>query len=111
MSESESKTELATTSPEKEQQKATPWRCLLGATIAGALATGLYHLTYAIAVSFASKPVASTNQLTRNIASAVRTLVMGVASLGTFVFAFVAFGLVLLSIQLTIQGIKAKSAP
>jgi enolase len=40
------------------------------------------------------------------ISSAVRTLVLGVASLATFVFAFVAFGLILLAIQLIVQAIE-----
>jgi glucose uptake protein GlcU len=108
MSEFKSKPILITTE-EKEKEKPTPLRCLLGAIMAGALSLGLYRLTYAIAVSFATKPITTTNQLTRNIASAVRTLVVGVASLGTFVFGFVALGLVLLGIQLTIQGFKQKT--
>ena len=37
------------------------------------------------------------------IGSAVRTLVFGLASLGTFIFAFVTIGLILLAIQLLLK--------
>lgn len=91
-----------------DKDKVTPLRCLVGAFISGGLAGGLYLLTYSIAITFATKPITAKSQFAINIASAVRTLVVGMASLGTFIFAFVAFGLVLLAIQLTIQGIKQK---
>ncbi len=90
----------------ESKAQVTPLRCLLGAVISGALGTGLYFLTYNIATTFATKPIVSDNQLVLRIASAVRTLVVGVASLGTFVFGFVTLGLILLALQLTIQGIK-----
>jgi uncharacterized membrane protein (DUF373 family) len=89
-----------------KENKITPLRCLLGSAISGALAFGLYGLTRAIAATFAAKPIASTNQIVINLSSAVRTLVVGVASLGTFIFAFVALGLVLLALQLSIQNWK-----
>lgn len=90
-------------SVEPRQVPPTPLRCLLGSTISGALAWGLYLLTSSIALTFASKPVLSDKAIVMRIASAVRTLVLGVASLGTFIFAFVAIGLVLLAIQLVFQ--------
>jgi hypothetical protein len=37
------------------------------------------------------------------IGSAVRTLVFGLASLGTFIFVFVTIGLILLAIQLLLK--------
>ncbi|WLT38466.1 DUF3082 domain-containing protein [Synechocystis sp. B12] len=67
------------------------------------MAWGLYLLTSAIAVSFASKPVLSDKPIVQRIASAVRTLVLGLASMGTFIFAFVAIGLILLMVQLILQ--------
>jgi hypothetical protein len=81
----------------------TPLRCFLGSGIAGSLAWALYWLTTAIAFTFASKPVLSDKAIVQRIASAVRTLVLGLASLGTFIFAFVAIGLILLGIQLLFQ--------
>ena len=96
--------------PPSDQEKVTPLRCLLGSAIAGALGFGVYSLTKAIAISFARTTINSDNPMVIRIASAVRTLVLGVASLGTFVFAFVAFGLILLAIQLVVKGISKKSS-
>lgn len=87
----------------KEPVPPTPLRCLVGSGISATLAWGLYLLTSAIAVSFASKPVLSDKAIVQRIASAVRTLVLGLASMGTFIFAFVAIGLILLMVQLILQ--------
>ena len=87
----------------KEPIPPTPLRCLVGSGISASLAWGLYLLTSAIAVSFANKPMLSDKAIVQRIASAVRTLVLGLASLGTFIFAFVAIGLILLMIQLILQ--------
>jgi hypothetical protein len=91
-------------------KKATPLRCFLGGSISASLALGLYYLTNAIATSFASKPVVSDNQIVVKISIAVRTLVVGVATLGTGVFSFVALGLFALGIQLLIQSFRQKTA-
>lgn len=91
---------------ENVAEKVTPLRCLLGAFISGGLTYGMYSLTAAIIGTYGSKPIASKNQLAINIASAVRTLVMGVSTLATFIFAFVTVGLILLAIQLTFQGLR-----
>lgn len=100
-------TKIQATSPTKtEKIETTPLRCLVGSVMAGSLATGLYTLTYAIASTFAKKPITSDNLLVIKIGAAVRTLVVGVASMATFIFGFVAIGLVLLAIQLIIQGFK-----
>ena len=82
----------------------TPLRCITGATISGGLAFAMYSLMIAIATTFASKPIHSDNQIVINIASAVRTLVVGVAALGMGIFSIVAIGLLALAIQLLIQG-------
>ena len=99
-----------TSSPPPSQPPVTPLRCLVGAVLSGALAWGLSGLTTAIAVSFATKPLLSDNLMVQRIGAAVRTLVLGVAALGTFIFGFVAIGLILLSLQLLFQG-KAKEKP
>jgi len=91
------------TEPQTEQTSPTPLRCLTGALISGGLASALYSLTVAIAQTFAAKPIHSDNVAVVNIASAVRTLVVGMSALGTGIFALVAVGLVALAIQLLIQ--------
>jgi hypothetical protein len=98
-------TELA---PEAAQKKVTPWRCLVGSTISGSLGTALYFLTAAIAQTYASKPITSTNPIVLNISVAVRTIVVGIVALGTGIFGMVALGLVLLAIQLAIQSWKQR---
>ena len=82
----------------------TPLRCITGATISGGLAFAMYSLMIAIATTFANKPIHSDNQIVINIASAVRTLVVGVVALGMGIFSIVAIGLLALAIQLLIQG-------
>jgi hypothetical protein len=95
--------------PETEKNSATPLRCLTGSIISGGLAIAVYSLLNAIAVSFATNPIHSQNQLTIRISSAVRTLVLGVFSLGTGVFAMVTLGLFALGVQLLIQQLRQKS--
>jgi Protein of unknown function (DUF3082) len=90
--------------PIEENEKVTPIRCFLGAFISSVLAYFLYYLTSAIITTFSTKPVTGDSQLAFRIATAVRTLVMGLSSLATFIFVFVTFGLILLGIQLMIQG-------
>jgi Protein of unknown function (DUF3082) len=85
---------------ELDTKKVTPIRCLVGAAISAGLGTCLYYLTAAIGHSFYSKPLISHSQFALRISSAVRTLVFGLASLGTFIFVFVTVGLILLAIQL-----------
>jgi hypothetical protein len=85
---------------ELETKKVTPARCLVGAAISAGLGTILYYLTAAIGHSFYSKPMVAHSPIALRIGSAVRTLVFGLASLGTFIFAFVTVGLILLAIQL-----------
>lgn len=88
---------------------ATPLRCLMGSTISGALGVALYSLTVAIANNFASKPLISDKAIVLRLSSLVRTLVLGVASLGTFIFFFVALGLVLLALQLALKELQQKA--
>ena len=89
----------------------SPLKCFSAALISGGFAIALYFLTSSIAQSFAAKPLASTNPTAINIAIAVRTLVVGVSTLGTFVFSFIAVGLLALGLQSVIQQLKNKSTP
>ena len=81
----------------------SPLRCLIGAIIAAAIAFGAYNLMHAIALSFASKPIASTNVTVVNITVAVRTLVVGIMALATGVTSLAAVGLMGLGIQLLLR--------
>ncbi|PLZ97610.1 hypothetical protein CEN45_09005 [Fischerella thermalis CCMEE 5198] len=92
------------------QAKATPSRSLIGAVISGALAFAAYSLMSAIATSFAAKPLHSDNVIVLRISSAVRTLVLGIAALGSGVFAIVAIGLVALAIQLFFQQLAKRES-
>ncbi|MFN5593269.1 MAG: DUF3082 domain-containing protein [Aphanizomenon sp.] len=93
------------------QVQATPLRCIIGSTISGGFAFATYSLMIAIATTFANKPTHSDNQTVINIASAVRTLVVGIVALGAGIFGLVALGLFALSIQLFIQQLsKPKSS-
>ena len=76
--------------------------------MAGGFAAALYALTLSIAQTFANKPIHSDNLTVINIGAAVRTLVMGIVALGGGVFAFAAVGLMLLALQLLIQGFVKK---
>ena len=66
-----------------------------------------------IVQTYATKAVTSTNPVVINLTIAVRTMVIGIAALGTGVFGLVAIGLFLLGIQVTIkslsQWIKSKN--
>lgn len=100
--------------PEKSKEKlaeavTSPWNCLLGALISTGFAIALYFLTSSIVSTFAEKPLTTTNPTAINIAVAVRTLVMGSATLATGVFTLIAVGLFALAIQSAIQQIKASS--
>jgi hypothetical protein len=85
--------------------------CVTGALISGGIAIALYFLTSSIAQTFANKPLASTNPTALNISVAVRTLVVGISTLATTVFAIVGAGLVAVSIYVSIQQLKKLTAP
>ncbi|MGF1487920.1 MAG: DUF3082 domain-containing protein [Prochloraceae cyanobacterium] len=87
-----------------EAKKPTPLRCLVGASISGSLGYALYLLTTSIAISFATKPIQSNNPFVINLSAAVRTLVVGVSTLATCLFAITTLGLILLAIQLVVQS-------
>ena len=87
----------------------TPLRSFLGALIASGLAIALYRVTGSISQSFAQKPLHSDNALVVKITIAVRTLVVGLSTLATFMFAIVAVALIALAVQATIQKFKQPS--
>jgi hypothetical protein len=89
----------------------SPVRCLSGALISGGMAIALYSLMTSIAQTFAAKPIHSDNPAVVNIASAVRTLVVGIVALGTGIFGLVALGLVALAVQILVQRLTKRFAP
>ncbi len=82
----------------------TPLRCLTGAFIAGTLGLLLYRLTQAIAYSFATHPLTSQSQIAQGLSVAVRTLVVGLCTMGTGIFSIAALGLIGLAIQILLQS-------
>lgn len=89
-------------------KQVTPLRCLIGAVLSGVFAFGMYLMTHAIAVSFATHKVTSSNQAVQRISAAVRTLVVGLTTLGMGVFGLATLGLLALGIQLTIRQLRQK---
>lgn len=59
----------------------------------------LYRLTVAIATVFARQHLSMENMPVYRITIALRTLVVGLSALGTFIFGFVGLGLLALGIQ------------
>lgn len=111
MSEVTQSSEGAVESSDSGSKLPGPWRCLLGAIVAGVLAIALYKMTLSIAHSFATKPIHSDNYIVHRISAAVRTLVVGMSALGTGVFGFASLGLLGLGIQVGIQRLKNGSVP
>ena len=84
----------------------TPLRALSGALLSGTLGILLYRLTQAIAQSFATHPFQSSNQIALNLSIAIRTLVVGLSTLATGIFAIAALGLVALAGQLLLKRLN-----
>jgi len=98
-------------SPEKvgttnETISPTPLRCLLGASISAVLTFAMYTLTQAVASTFARTPIQTDNFTVYRISTAVRTLVIGMTTLGVWVFGIACLGLLGLMLQLLVQGLK-----
>ncbi len=103
---------LSSVSGNSEKQ-VTPLRAWTGAFVSGVLGILLYRLTYAIAMSFANHPSVATSQMAQRISAAVRTLVVGLTTMATGLFAIAALGLVLLGFKLLFQDLTkaAESDP
>lgn len=92
------------------KKEVTPLSCFFASIIAGGIATMIYFLMIGIFETYANKPVLSSSVLAIKIATAVRTLVVGIAALGTGVFGIVAVGLFLLGIQVTIKSLSGQAS-
>ncbi|MEL7037472.1 MAG: DUF3082 domain-containing protein [Cyanobacteria bacterium J06592_8] len=89
----------------------TPLRCLSNAAVLGSIATALYFLTRSVTQTYANKPIHSDNIAVVQMSVTVRTLVGGLCMMGTGVFAFLTFGLILVAIQLSIQRFTQRDTP
>ena len=85
------------TPPEKPLP--SPLSCLTGSLIAGTMSIAMYTMTVNIATTFATRPMIQKTTMAVNIATAVRTLVVGSTALGAAVCGIIAVGLVGLAIQ------------
>ncbi len=106
---SSSSTTVKTDETEKSNKpEVTPLKCFFSSVFSGVMALGVYRLMTAIIETYSTKPVVADNMLVLKITIAVRTLVIGVAALGTGVFGFVALGLFLLGLQITFKDLSKK---
>lgn len=102
--------ESESTSDKPTSEKSTPLRCFTGAAISGGLGYGAYNLMNAIASNFAAHPLHSDNQIVMRFSIAIRTLVVGVATMGTGIFSIVCVGLIILGFQLGLQNLSKKES-
>ena len=91
------------------KKEVTSLSCFFASLVSGGIAGLVYMLMSAIVSTYADKPVVSDNVIVIKITTAVRTLVIGVAALGTGVFGIVALGLFLLGIQVTIKSLMTQT--
>ena len=99
-------TKEVVTSTDNQENKITPMRCFTGGAISGVLVWGSYLLTKSIVFTYATTPIKFNNPIAVNIASTVRTLIMGITTLATFIFLMVTIGLLALGVKLIIEGKK-----
>lgn len=105
MSDTEIK-EKSTTVKQEDQEKITPLRCFTGGSISGGLAIASYLLTKSVILTYSTMPIKFNNPMAIRIAATVRTLIMGITTMATFVFLMVTVGLVALGIKLIIENMK-----
>lgn len=87
-----------TQEPKPEETLPSPMRCWTGATVAGSMSFAAYLLTTKIIAHFSSNPPTGNN-LALRISVTVRTLITGVSTMATSVFALIAIGLLLLGFK------------
>lgn len=90
-----------------EEKESTPLRAWSGAFMSGTLAILMYKLTYSIALSFATHPPSlSSSLMSQRISAMVRTLVVGLTTMATGLFAIATLGLFLLGFKLLFETKK-----
>ena len=103
--ESESSTDQGDSS---DNEKITPARCFSGSAISGALGFVTYLLSKSIVMTYSTMPLNFNNAMAVRIASTVRTLVMGLTIMATFLFIMVTIGLIALGVKLLLEGDQAE---
>ena len=101
-----SDSEIKEKSVDNNEEKITPARCFSGSAISGVLGFAAYLLAKSIVVTYTTMPIKFNNPMAVRIATTVRTLVMGLSVMATFLFAMVAVGLIALGIKLIIEERK-----
>jgi hypothetical protein len=77
----------------------TPLKNLVGAAIAALLSLGLYLITAHVARKLTESPLSTADTLAAKIGAIVRAFLLAIGSGATMIFAIVALGLVLLTLQ------------
>ncbi len=85
--------------------------CLTGSLIAGIMSIATYAMTSQIAITFATKPMIQKTTMASNIATALRTLVLGSSALATGVLGLMTIGLLALAIQVAFTKDRSRSVP
>jgi hypothetical protein len=83
---------------------------LSGVFMSGSLAIGLYFFTNSVAVKLAQNPITSNNTLAVRVSTTVRTFLLALGTGATMIFAVVAVGIFLLTIQELIERSKTIDA-
>ncbi|NJN23700.1 MAG: DUF3082 domain-containing protein [Acaryochloridaceae cyanobacterium RL_2_7] len=91
------------TQTDENKKETTTLRAWSGALMSGTIAMVMYKLTYSIAYSYATHPSVSSSQVAQRISAAVRTLVVGLSTMATGLFAIATLGLFLLGIKLLLE--------
>jgi len=110
-SQTEATTQPTSLSSSKSSVTPTPLRCLGGSAISSGLTFLMYLLTKAVASTFAATPIQTDSFVVYRISTAVRTLVIGMTALGTWIFGIATLGLLGLAIQLLIQRPQNTTSP
>ncbi|NCO74654.1 MAG: DUF3082 domain-containing protein [Cyanobacteria bacterium] len=100
--------EKSATVTQEDKDKITPLRCFTGGAISGGLAIAAYLLTKSVVMTYSTMPIKFNNPMAIRIAATVRTLIMGVTTMATFVFLMVTVGLMALGIKLIIEKMKGE---
>ena len=77
----------------------SPLSCLTGSLLAGMISIAMYTMMIKIATTFATNPMIQKTTMANNIATALRTLVVGSTALGTGISGIISIGLIGLAIQ------------
>ncbi len=87
------------------------FRCITNGLMYGGIAFVFYKFTHVVAEKFAHKPIQSENFTVIQMSTTVRTLVVGVLTMGTLLFSILCLGLIGLALYVSIQRLMKLNAP